>query len=150
MDRNSNIVTEEEDRKKEEQHIKNALQKCGYPEWSVERVKRQIERKKGQEKARKVKKKEDTNKSKGLVVLPYVKGVSELMDRIFRKHNIATAMKPHRTIRSVLVHPKDKIKLENKSEIVYSIPCKHCDKVYIGETSRNFKYRLEEHKKDVD
>ena len=59
-------------------------------------------------------------------------------------------MKPHRTLRSMLVHPKDKIKMENKSDVVYSIPCKQCDKVYIGETSRNFKYRLDEHKKDVN
>ena len=34
--------------------------------------------------------------------------------------------------------------------MVYSIPCASCDSVYIGETSRNFGYRLKEHKNDVE
>ena len=97
----------------------------------------------------KVKKRDNTDKTKGMVVLPYVKGVSEGVSRILRKYKIATAMKPHQTLRSLLVHPKYKVSIENKSDIVYSIPCKQCEKVYIGETSRNFKYRLDEHKKDV-
>ena len=91
------------------------------------------------------KKRDSKDRTKGMVVLPYVKGVSEGVSRILRKHQIATAMKPHKTLRSLLVHPKDKIKLQNKSDIVYSIPCKQCNKEYIGETGRNFKYRLEEH-----
>ena len=33
---------------------------------------------------------------------------------------------------------------------MYKIPCKSCPAVYIGETSRNFGYRIKEHQKDVD
>ena len=33
---------------------------------------------------------------------------------------------------------------------MYSIPCGSCDSAYVGETSRNFKYRLKEHQKDVE
>ena len=44
------------------------------------------------------------------------------------------AMIPHQTLRSLLVHPEDKIKLENKCEVVYQLPYKQCEKVYIGET----------------
>jgi len=33
---------------------------------------------------------------------------------------------------------------------VYKIPCKNCDKVYIGETGRPFVTRLNEHKKEVE
>ena len=37
-----------------------------------------------------------------------------------------------------------------KSEIVYKIPCKICEQVYIGETGRKFGTRLKEHTKDVE
>ena len=34
--------------------------------------------------------------------------------------------------------------------IIYSIPCKDCDKLYIGETQRKFNTRLRELKKAVE
>ena len=58
-------------------------------------------------------------------------------------------MKPHRTLRNMLVHPKDKIKQEDKTGVVYQIPCKNCERVYIGETARSLGERVSEHKKDV-
>ena len=36
------IVTEEDDRKKEEEHVAKALSKCGYPPWTTDRVKQDI------------------------------------------------------------------------------------------------------------
>ena len=50
-----------------------------------------------------------TEKSKGLAFIPYVEGLSERVARVFCKHGISTAVKPHRTLHSVLVHPKDKV-----------------------------------------
>jgi len=35
-----NVVTEEEDRRQEEEHITNALKKCGYPAWSIRKAKK--------------------------------------------------------------------------------------------------------------
>ena len=48
----------------------------------------------------------DDNKSKGLVVVPYIEGLSEKASRVFRKHGIAIAMKSHTTLRNMLVHPR--------------------------------------------
>ena len=47
--------------------------------------------------------------------------------------------------------PKLKGKDENKKNknLVYSIPCMDCDKVYIGETSRIKDTRINEHKAKV-
>ena len=59
-------------------------------------------------------------------------------------------MRPHTTLRRLLVHPKDKVELEEQGELVYQIPCKNCGAEYIGETGRLLKTRLEEHRKDVD
>jgi len=49
-----------------------------------------------------------------------------------------------------LVHPKDKIKDEEKTELIYRIPCKNCPSSYIGETGRKLGLRMKEHRKEVD
>ena len=85
-----------------------------------------------------------------MVVLPYKEGLSQRVKRIFKKHGINTSFKPHRTLRNFLVHPKDKRDTEQTAECVYEIPCLNCDKSYIGETSRQFSFRLEEHKTEAE
>ena len=79
LNRKDTIVTEEADRISEELHIINALKKYGYPDWSVKRVKQKMI---SQDIKKKDKAKETKQKSKGLVVIPYVKGLSEAMDRV--------------------------------------------------------------------
>ena len=59
-------------------------------------------------------------------------------------------MKPLQTLRNILVHPKDKVDPLDRSEIVYRIPCRSCDTVYIRETGRKLGTRVKEHEKDVD
>ena len=59
-------------------------------------------------------------------------------------------MRPHTTIRNLLLHPKDKVSKEDTAECVYRIPCKNCQKVYIGETGRSLGVRMKEHRKEVE
>ncbi len=54
-------------------------------------------------------KKDNTEKGKGLVIVPYVERLTETVTHIFRRHGIATAVRPHSTLRKILVHPKDKM-----------------------------------------
>jgi len=61
---------------------------------------------------------------KGMVVVPYVKGLSEAFARILKSHGIATANRPHRTLRNFVVHPKDKVKDEEKTELIYRVLCR--------------------------
>jgi hypothetical protein len=84
-----------------------------------------------------------------MVVIPYVKNVSEALARVYRKHNIGVAMRPHSTLRRFLVHPKDKTLTEEVCGCVYKIPYKNCETVYIGETGRKLGTRINEHKKDA-
>jgi len=69
---------------------------------------------------------------------------------VYKRYGISTAMKPHTTIRKLLVHPKDKESKEDTAECVYRIPCKNCQKVYIGETGRSLGVRIKEHRKEVE
>ena len=69
---------------------------------------------------------------------------------IMRKHNIPCAMKPYKTLRNILVHPKDKEELKQTSECVYKVPCANCKKTYVGETGRKLVVRLQEHRTEVE
>ena len=59
-------------------------------------------------------------------------------------------MKPHCTLRRLLVHPKDKREPRNTTDVVYSIPCQNCDKVYVGETGRKLGLRVNEQKSKAE
>ena len=45
-------------------------------------------------------------------------------------------MRPWKTLKGTLVHPKDKPDKEDITECVYKVPCANCDKTYEGETGR--------------
>jgi len=57
-----------------------------------------------------------------LVVLPYVEGTSERIPRVMRKHQVPLAMRPVKTLKSLLVHPNDKQEKEDITYCVYNIP----------------------------
>ena len=142
MDRKDKVVTDQSDRIQEEEKIKGALKSCGYPEWAF----KQTQKKDNNTRPRK----KLESKSKRMAVLPYKEGLSQRIRRVFNKHGISTSFKPHKTLRNILVHPKDKRDITETAECVYEIPCLNCDKSYIGETSRLFRYRLEEHKTEAE
>ena len=56
--------------------------------------------------------------------------------------------RPLNSIRSQLVHPKDKEKAENRCGVVYHLSCGQCQSSYVGETERALRKRLSEHKRD--
>jgi len=65
-----------------------------------------------------------------MVVIPYIENLSEAVARIMRKHNVPVAMKLYKTIKGVLVHPKDKQEKEDVTECVYKVPCANCDDLH--------------------
>ena len=69
------------------------------------------------------------------------------LKRVLASLNIRTRFKPHKTLRELLVHPKDFIQDNKKKGEVYSIPCEDCDSVYVGQTGRTLEHRVKEHKR---
>ena len=53
--------------------------------------------------------------------------------------------RPINTIRSLLVHPKDKTPDLQKCGIVYQITCPQCQHMYMGETGRTLSARMKDH-----
>ena len=121
----------------EDFHVEEALRACEYPKWTFNKVRRQIESKRNKKTG-----KQRDSLQRPMVVIPYVENVSEAVARIMRKHNVPVAMKPYKTLKTVLVHPKDKEEKEDLTECVYKVPCANCDKTYVGENGRKFGVRL--------
>ena len=131
MVRSQCLITEIEDRRQEDLHVEEAIRACGYPKWTFNKVRHQSESKRD----KKTRKQRDSSQ-RPVVVIPYVENVSEAVARIMRKHkhNVPVAMKPYKTLKTVLVHPKDKQEKEDLTEYVYKVPYANCDKTYIGKT----------------
>ena len=63
------------------------------PSWAIDKVKKQQTKK-----AKKPKTRDDNKKFKGMVVLlKYVQGSSEKLQKVFQKHSIATGFRPNMT-----------------------------------------------------
>ena len=141
INRASTLISDPGDQKKEIKHVKEVLAANGYPDWSLE-VPNQSDAIK-----RKERKKESSPSTHSFPVgLPYISGLSEELQRVFRNHGVSVYHKPFNTLRSLLVKPKDKQKKENKCGTVYQVSCGTCDDFYVGETARALGKRFREHR----
>ena len=130
------LISKEEDKIKEEKIIENAFLACGYPEQIVKR------------KSNKSKEKEkEKDQPSGRVTMPYTKGLSEEIAHKMRKHNIDVVHKPTATIKNILCSKaKDRLDPMDKPGAVYHIKCESHHVDYIGETGRQTKTRMYEHR----
>ena len=81
-----------------------------------------------------------------MVVLPYVKGLSERVVRILKQRRVSSAMRSHTTLRRMLVNPKHTVELQ---EEVYTTDCETCEKQYIGEMKR-LNTTVKEHREELE
>ena len=102
------LITDEERWKIEKEKVRAVLRMCGDPEWALKegelRGKRQLrkeqEKQKGTEQVEK-------KMSQPYAVLPYIDGITERVQRAFKKYDIAMYVKAGFTIRNAVVSPKD-------------------------------------------
>ena len=105
------------------------------------------------EKERKEEKVEKVER-RGKVVLPYVKGISEKMARIFKRYDIETIHKPSTKLKSLLCNKmKDKVEMLDRTGAIYYDWCKKGEECnerkkndYVGETDRVIRGRQYEHR----
>ena len=131
----------------EENHLYQALTRCNYPKWALNKARLRV-------KARKTRKQNthDNGKNKNqrpYMVVPYHKGLSESLKKICGKHGVQVYFKGGHTIKSLLMVPKDQDPILKKSEVIYRYKCGRvdCDEEFIGESSRIFGERFREHQK---
>ena len=139
----------------EQEHLQNVLTRCKYPTWALNRIKSKLraphhpkESNKGTKQS--TSNSSNSNKQRGYTVVPYTKGLSgESIKTVSRKHGIQVYFKGGKTIKGLLIAPKDKDPITKKSCVIYRFKCDRveCDEEYTGESSRTFGQRFKEHLK---
>ena len=81
---------------------------------------------------------------------PYFPGLSESFKQLFKYTPVQVCFKGQKTIKSMLMHPKDKVDPSLKKDIVYQWSCSkpNCKSSYIGETSRSLCEQVKEQSKE--
>ena len=141
--RASSIITKEPDKAAEDQHLRQALNNCGYNNWAIEKA-----LKLGEKESKPTEHNKNLSGKGVSTTIPYHGDLSEKLKRIYKDYNISTHFKPTNTIRQVLVHPKDKQPKGHQSGIVYGVQCAdnyNCTDCYIGETSQPLRKRFQQH-----
>ena len=139
--RGETFSTDEVDRAAETEHIDKVLKVNSYPSGFIRNTRRKM-RTRGAESSTR-----EEREHKPLVVLPYVKGVTEKITRVLKPH-ARVSTKPGQSLRGMLVKPKDKRDKIQSTGLVYQYKCE-CGKVYIGETCRSIRARATEHKRAI-
>ena len=134
---------------KEEQHLFQALRKCKYPNWALNRVKLRCQNPSKKQKNTNQRKQNNQFRKNLYMVVPYYKGLSKSIKRSCNKFGVQVHFKGGLTIKDLLMAPKDKDHILKKSGVIYKYTCNkvECDEEYIGESARLFAERFKEHQK---
>ena len=136
----------------EKDHLRRALTKCKYPKWALDKVEKRLNKSTRQATDGGTTGDQPANnevKNKGHIVIPYTQGLCESIKKISGRYGIQAHFKIDRTIKSLLVSPKDKDPMVNQSGAIYWYQCGDlaCHEEYIWETPRTFSERYKEHLK---
>ena len=145
--RANTIISTEEDKEEDNRHITSTLRECGYPKWAINQA---LKPKKPSCRR--------TEPASGLspqsVAVPYIRGVAEKTQRIFKSAGVRSYLCPAQKIKQILSRPKDPIPPQDACGVVYHIKCdgsevtdeSPCSESYIGETERSLRSRFLEHR----
>ena len=92
----------------------------------------------------------DADQQNIIVAPPYIRGVTERVTKILKPYDVKVFSKISNKLRYKVCKLKDLRKPQDKKNDVYKIKCNDCDAVYIGETGRTAKQRMEVHQTAVE
>ena len=146
------------------QCLKETLVRCKYPRWAINKVQNKVINGKWEESGTThvSNTMQDSNglsnnsqttftpggrPSMGHIVIQYVQGLGESIKCTCFKYGIRTHFKGNRTLKQILVKPKDKDPQDKKSCVIYCYQCSaiDCGEGYIGEIARTLGERYQEH-----
>ena len=146
MDRAENVCSDPEILANEIDHLNKVLHYNNYPQWMIKQRGKM-------EKQDPLIHPETGNEiqKRFYISVPYFPGLSESFKKIFKYTPVQVCFKVVNTLKSMLMHPKDKVPNDQKKDLVYHWECKAdgCKSSYIGETSRALGERVKEHSKST-
>ena len=93
---------------------------------------------------------EPSESRKSFASLSYIKGITEPLTRVLKKHDMISVInKPMTTLQQQFPAPKFRPATDSQTNIVYKIPYAECSWCYIGETGRAFNTRRKEHIRNI-
>lgn len=94
----------------------------------------------------------DSETSKTYMSIPYVPRLTDNIIKVLKPQlpNVLITSKQLRTIFEFHTNMKDPVSKNEKSNIIYKIPCSECQSCYIGMTQNKLKTRLSGHRSDVN
>ena len=119
----------------EEKHLSQDLKKCKYPPWAINRVRMKTRTTTSQNSNRRTSNIAQSSNPNINIAVPYHQGLSENIKRTCKKYGIQVHCKGGHTIKKLLMAPKDKDQILNKSGIIYRYKCHRveCDgRIYWG------------------
>ena len=133
--------------KQEEKHLEEALTRCKYPAWALNKAKMKTRTVTNNNK--RSTKNTGNNIQRPHIVIPYYQGISESMKKTCSEYGVQVYFQGGNTIKNLLMAPKDQDTIQKKSGVIYRYQCDRveCDEEYIGESSRTFGERFKEHLK---
>lgn len=140
----ADCVCDEESKMEEFEHLRRTFHANGYPRILIRNALNQppyIPRDQVQAM--------DPQTKPKTLCLPYVRHLSEEIQRLCKHLDIRVVFRPCNTLRQLLTKVKTPTPDERKAGVVYEIPCMDCEAVYIGETGRCLEKRLVEHRRAV-
>jgi len=89
-----------------------------------------------------------TKKSSFFVVL-YAANISNKLFPILKKHNLDLVYSCQNNLKKFIKTGKDSLDPMHESGVIYKIDCSNCDASYVGQTKRQLRTRIKEHKSDI-
>ena len=149
MQRVKDVCSTKQQLGEEHTHIQKVLTSCKYPGWALNRMKNKTSAPIKSTNNNKKGKNSKTINGRNYITVPYMKGLSESINNTCKKYGTQVYFKSGKTIKDLLVAPKDKEHITKKSGIIYRYKCDRleCNKECIGEAARTFGERFREHLK---
>ena len=87
-------------------------------------------------------KRKGRSEPKTTLTLPYISGLSEAIRRVLTPLGVKVVFRPLWTLHQMLVRLKEPVPVKEHKGVVCTIPCVECSSVYISQTGRSLKQRV--------
>jgi predicted GIY-YIG superfamily endonuclease len=81
--------------------------------------------------------------------IPYVSNIAEKFRNITKDLNVNLSFFSLNKMRNFIRAQKDILPIQSNKNVVYKISCKNCDASYVGQTMRQLKTRMSEHRNHI-